>query len=99
MAVYASAKAAIIGLTHALARAYGPDNIRVNAVEPGAVMTDRQRALWYPAQADVDAMVAKQMIRRVLTGDDVARVVLFLASDDSAMLTKQSIVIDAGIQL
>ena len=99
MAVYASAKAGIIGLTHALARAYGSDNIRVNAVEPGAVMTERQRALWYPGQADVDAMVAKQMIRRVLTGADVARVVLFLAADDSAMLTRQSIVIDAGIQL
>ena len=99
MAAYAAAKAAIIGLTHALARAYGPDNIRVNAVEPGAVMTDRQRDLWYPTQADVDRMTGKQVIQRVLTGADVARVVLFLASDDSAMLTRQSIVIDAGIQL
>ena len=99
MAVYATAKAAIIGLTHSLARAYGPDNIRVNAVEPGAVMTERQRALWYPTQSDVDKMVGKQIIRRVLTGEDVARVVLFLASDDSAMLTRQSILIDAGIQL
>ena len=46
---------AVVGLTHALARAFGPDNIRVNAIEPGAVMTERQRRLWYPTEASVDA--------------------------------------------
>ncbi len=47
---YATAKAAVVGLTFALARAFGPDNIRVNAIEPGAVITERQRQLWYKTQ-------------------------------------------------
>jgi NAD(P)-dependent dehydrogenase (short-subunit alcohol dehydrogenase family) len=97
MAAYVSAKAAIIGLTRSLARAYGPDNIRVNAIEPGAVMTERQRELWYKTQESVDEMVSRQIIRRVLLPGEIARTVLFLASDDSQMITKQSIVVDAGI--
>lgn len=97
MAAYATAKAAIQGLTRALARGFGPDNIRVNAIEPGAVMTERQRQLWYPSQESVDAVVGKQIIGRVLTGKDIARTVLFLASDDAAMITKQSFVVDAGL--
>jgi NAD(P)-dependent dehydrogenase (short-subunit alcohol dehydrogenase family) len=98
MAAYSTAKAAIVGLTFALARAYGPDNIRVNAVEPGAVMTERQRRLWYPSEASVAQMVERQMIRRVLLGDEIARTVLFLAADDSRMITKQSITVDAGLR-
>ena len=47
MPAYSAAKAGVVGLTRALARAFGADNIRVNAIEPGAVMTDRQRQLWY----------------------------------------------------
>src|SRR5262249_58363969 len=50
LAAYATAKAGIVGLTRALARAFGPDNIRVNAIEPGAVMTERQRPLSYNSQ-------------------------------------------------
>ena len=97
MAAYASAKAAILGLTRALARGFGPDNIRVNAIEPGAVMTEKQRQLWYKSQESVDRIVERQVIREVLTGSDIARTVLFLASDDSKMITKQSIVVDAGL--
>lgn len=97
MAAYVTAKAAVLGLTQALARAYGRDNIRVNAIEPGAVMTEKQRALWYPTEASVAAMVEKQAIRRVLTGDEIARTALFLAADDSRMITKQAIVVDAGM--
>ncbi len=98
MAAYATAKAAVLGLTRALARAFGPDNIRVNAVEPGAVMTERQRQLWYKTEASVEAMVERQLIRRVLRGDDIARMVLFLAADDSGMITKQSFTVDAGLR-
>src|SRR5262249_17728930 len=53
---YATAKAGIIGLTRALARTLGPDRIRVNAIEPGAVMTDRQRRLWFRSQAEIDSV-------------------------------------------
>lgn len=98
MVAYASAKAAIVGLTRSLARAFGRDNIRVNAIEPGAVITERQRRLWYPRQEDVDAMVDRQCIKRVLLGDEIARTALFLAADDSRMITKQSITVDAGIR-
>jgi NAD(P)-dependent dehydrogenase (short-subunit alcohol dehydrogenase family) len=98
MTPYATAKAAIVGLTFALAKGFGRDNIRVNAVEPGAVITPRQRELWYPKDEQVQAMVDRQAIRRVLTGDELARAVLFLASDDSRMITKQVLTVDAGIR-
>ncbi|MER9357311.1 SDR family oxidoreductase [Mesorhizobium sp. M0514] len=98
MAPYAAAKAAVVGLTFALARALGPDNIRVNAVEPGAVITDRQRELWYKTQGSVDQVVQRQVIRKVLLGEEIARTVLFLAADDSRMITKQSITVDAGLR-
>ena len=97
MAAYATAKAAVLGLTKALARAFGPDNIRVNAIEPGAVMTERQRQLWYRTPQSIEAMVGRQLIRKVLTGGEIARMVLFLAADDSAMITKQSFIVDAGL--
>ena len=98
MPAYATAKAGVVGLTRALARAFGPDNIRVNAVEPGAVMTERQRQLWFKTQEAVDSVVQKQAIRQTLLGEEIARTVLFLASDDSRMITKQSFTVDAGLR-
>jgi D-xylose 1-dehydrogenase len=98
MAAYATAKAGVLGLTRALARAFGPDNIRVNAIEPGAVMTERQRQLWYKTEASVDVMVQRQSLRKVLLGEEIARTALFLAADDSRMITKQSIIVDAGLR-
>ena len=97
IAVYAVAKAGIVGLTRSLGREFGKDNIRVNAVEPGAVITDRQRRLWYKDQAAVDSVVSHQALKQVLLGEEVARLVLFLASDESRMITKQSIIIDGGL--
>ena len=98
LAAYATAKAGIVGLTRALARAFGPDNIRVNAIEPGAVMTERQRRLWYKSQASVDAMVQRQSLKKTLLAEEIARAALFLAADDSRMITKQSLVVDAGLR-
>jgi NAD(P)-dependent dehydrogenase (short-subunit alcohol dehydrogenase family) len=98
MAPYATAKAAVMGLTRALARGFGADNIRVNAIEPGAVMTERQRQLWYTSEDSVRAMVNRQTIKRVLLGEDIARTALFLAADDSNMITKQSLIVDAGLR-
>jgi NAD(P)-dependent dehydrogenase (short-subunit alcohol dehydrogenase family) len=97
MVAYATAKAAILGLTQALARAFGPDNIRVNAIEPGGVMTQRQRKLWYTSEDAVQAMVDRQVLKRVLEPGEIARMALFLGADDSAMITKQSFVVDAGL--
>ena len=97
MPVYGAAKAGVVGLTKAMARALGPQNIRVNAIEPGAVMTERQRQLWYPTQESVDAMTARQVLQRPLLGGDIADMALFLASDAARMITKQVFVVDAGI--
>ena len=97
MAGYATAKAGVLGLTRALARGFGNDNIRVNAIEPGAVITDRQLKLWFTKPGSVDAVVQKQFIKQVLLGEEIARTVLFLADDDSRMITKQSITVDAGL--
>lgn len=98
MPAYATAKAGIVGLTRALGRGFGVDNIRVNAIEPGAVITERQKRLWFKNQESIDAVVARQAIRNVLLGEEIARTVLFLASDDSRMITKQSITVDAGLR-
>lgn len=98
MVVYTTAKAAIVGLTRSLARGFGDDMIRVNAIEPGAVITPRQRELWFPEQEQIDDTVARQCLKKVLLGDEIAKLALFLASDDSAMITKQSIAVDAGLR-
>ena len=97
MVPYATAKAGVVGLTKSLAHAFGDDNIRVNAIEPGAVFTDRQRELWYPTDADVDALVSRQILKRAMEGGEIARMALFLASDDARMITNQSFIVDAGL--
>jgi NAD(P)-dependent dehydrogenase (short-subunit alcohol dehydrogenase family) len=97
MVAYATAKSAIMGLTRALSRSYGPDNIRVNTIEPGAVMTEKQKRIWYPTQTQVKAMVERQRIQKVLEPEEVARAVLFLASEDSRMITGQTLIVDAGM--
>jgi NAD(P)-dependent dehydrogenase (short-subunit alcohol dehydrogenase family) len=97
MPAYATAKAAILGLTRALARGFGSDNIRVNAIEPGAVITERQKQLWYTTPESIDAVVQRQVLQRVLLGDEIARTVLFLCADDSQMITKQTFTVDAGL--
>jgi NAD(P)-dependent dehydrogenase (short-subunit alcohol dehydrogenase family) len=98
MPAYAAAKAAVVGLTNALGRALGPDNIRVNAIEPGAVMTERQKRLWYTTPEAVEAIAQKQSIKTTLLGEEVARMALFLGADDSRMVTMQSIAVDGGLR-
>jgi NAD(P)-dependent dehydrogenase (short-subunit alcohol dehydrogenase family) len=95
--VYATAKAGVVGLTNALARAFGGDRIRVNAIAPGAVMTEKQLRLWYTDET-ADAMARRQMIPERLLPEEVARAALFLAADDSRMITKQCLLVDAGIR-
>ncbi|MEL7151866.1 MAG: SDR family NAD(P)-dependent oxidoreductase [Pseudomonadota bacterium] len=97
MVPYATAKAGVLGLTKSLAHAFGADNIRVNAIEPGAIFTERQRALWYPTEEDVNALVSQQLLKQVMDGGEIARMALFLASDDARMITKQSFIVDAGL--
>lgn len=97
MVAYTSAKAAVVGMTRSLAREFGGDDIRVNAIAPGAVITERQRRLWL-SQVDVDEIVRRQCLNAPLLADEIARTALFLAADDSRMITKQCIVVDAGLR-
>jgi D-xylose 1-dehydrogenase len=95
MPVYTAAKAGIVGLTRTMAHELGPSNIRVNAVLPGAIATDRQRRLWYTPEYKAKIMES-QSLKIEIVPDDVARLVLFLAADDSRAITSQSYIIDAG---
>jgi D-xylose 1-dehydrogenase len=96
MIAYASAKAGVIGLTRSLAREFGADGIRVNAIAPGAVMTPRQMRLWHTRHS-ADALVERQAIRAPVTEADIAAAALFLAADDSRMITKQCLIVDGGL--
>ncbi|OON64012.1 3-oxoacyl-ACP reductase [Massilia sp. KIM] len=93
--VYATTKAAVIGLTRSLARDLGPFGVRVNTVTPGWVMTQRQLDLWVDAAAEEEIKKA-QCLPGKLMPDDVVRMVLFLGADDSRMCTAQDFVVDAG---
>jgi NAD(P)-dependent dehydrogenase (short-subunit alcohol dehydrogenase family) len=94
---YAAAKAAIVGFTNSLARLVGPDRIRVNAIAPGMVITERQRQLWYPDEKQIAELRTRQAIPDAVTPDDIARMALFLASDDSQRITRQCFQVDAGL--
>ena len=93
--VYATTKAAVIGLTRSLARDIGKHGIRVNTVTPGWVMTQRQLDLWVDDAAKAE-IARSQCLPGELMPNDVAAMVLFLAADDSAMCTSQEFIVDAG---
>jgi len=93
--VYETAKAAIHGLTRAMARELGRSGIRVNSLVPGAVITPRQRALWL-SDADMAAIEANQALAGHVYPDDCARMALFLAAQDSAMISGQQFLVDGG---
>jgi NAD(P)-dependent dehydrogenase (short-subunit alcohol dehydrogenase family) len=95
MPAYTTAKAAVEGLTKGMARDLGPDCIRVNTVIPGWIMTQRQIDLWLTPEAEKDLMRA-QCLKEKVYPDDVANLVLWLASDDSRMCTSQLWVVDGG---
>lgn len=92
---YVTAKAAVTGLTRALARELGPEKIRVNCVLPGWVMTDRQVKLWLTPEGERQ-IDERQCLRERLYPSDIARMVLFLAADDSRMCTSQNYIVDGG---
>ena len=95
MPTYVAAKGAINALTKSLAREWGPDRIRVNALSPGWVVTPRQLELWLTPEAEADW--ARQVaLKGRIQPEDIARAALFLAADDSRMMTGQNLVVDAG---
>jgi NAD(P)-dependent dehydrogenase (short-subunit alcohol dehydrogenase family) len=92
---YTTAKAAVHGLTRGMARDLGPDNIRVNTVLPGWVMTERQKKLWLD-EAGEKLLDQEQCLTGRIEPVDLARMVLFLASDDARMCTAQDFTVDGG---
>jgi D-xylose 1-dehydrogenase len=92
---YVTAKASITGMTRALARELGPENIRVNCLVPGWVMTERQVRLWLTPEGERQ-IDDRQCLKSRLYPPDIARMVLFLAADDSRMCSSQNYIVDGG---
>ena len=94
--LYTTANSGINGLTRSLAREFGPDRIRVNALAPGWVLTQKQRDLWVTPEG-LQAHLDRQCLKDALGPEDIVGGVLFLASDTSKMMTGQALVIDGGV--
>jgi D-xylose 1-dehydrogenase len=94
LVLYQTAKAAIEGMTRALARDLGPDGIRVNTIVPGNVETPRQQK-WYTPEGEAE-IVSAQCLKARVQPEDVAALTLFLASDDARMCTGHDYFVDAG---
>ncbi|MBY0334583.1 MAG: SDR family oxidoreductase [Acetobacteraceae bacterium] len=95
MPAYTTAKAAVHGLSRGLARDLGGHGIRSNVVVPGWIFTERQEQLWAKPDAVADTL-ARQCLHEKLYPPDIARMVLWLAADDSRMVTAQSFIVDGG---
>lgn len=93
---YVASKAAITGLTRGLARELGPDKIRVNALMPGWVLTQRQIDLWASPEGLAEHL-DKQCLKEHLVESDIVDATLFLASKTSRMMTSQAMVVDGGV--
>ena len=93
---YVTANAGITGMTRAHARELGPDKIRVNALAPGWVLTDKQRALWATPEG-LASQMDRQCLKEHLAPSDITEPCLFLASSASRMITAQCLVIDGGV--
>lgn len=92
---YVTSKAAITGMTRALAREFGPERIRVNCMIPGWVMTERQVRLWLNPEGERQ-IAERQCLPDRLHAPDIARMALFLAADDSRMCSSQQFIVDGG---
>lgn len=95
LAVYQAAKAATIGMTRGLARDLGGDRIRLNSITPGWIMTQRQIDKWLTPEAEAELMKA-QVLKEKVYPPDIARMALFLAADDSRLISAQNFVVDGG---
>ncbi len=94
--LYTTANSGINGMTRSLAREFGPDRIRVNALAPGWVLTQKQKNMWVTEEG-LAAHLERQCLKDTLDPDDMINGVLFLASKTSKMMTGQAMVIDGGV--
>ncbi|MGE3875942.1 MAG: SDR family NAD(P)-dependent oxidoreductase [Parvibaculaceae bacterium] len=95
MAAYTASKSGVTGLTRSLARDLGPDNIRVNTISPGWIMTERQLRLWVTPEGEKEIQ-KNQCLKRKLYPIDIARMALFLASAEASAITNQDFTVDGG---
>jgi NAD(P)-dependent dehydrogenase (short-subunit alcohol dehydrogenase family) len=95
MAGYTASKSAVLGLTRSLARDYGQYGIRVNAIAPGWIMTERQLKLWVTPESEAE-IYERQCLKRKLVPADIAKFTVFLASDEASGCTNQHYVVDGG---
>ena len=95
MAAYTASKSGVLGLTRSLARDYGPYNIRVNAIAPGWIMTQRQIEKWLTPKG-VEELMHRQCLKRKLVPDEIAKFTVFLASDEASACTSQQYIVDGG---
>ena len=93
---YTTANSGINGMTRSLAREFGPDRVRVNALAPGWVLTDKQMDMWATPEA-LEAHLGRQCLKEHLAPQDIVDATLFLASDASRMMTGQAMVVDGGV--
>ncbi|SFI62802.1 hypothetical protein SAMN04515648_0850 [Phyllobacterium sp. CL33Tsu] len=98
VAAYAASKSGIIGLTQSLAAEYGPQNIRVNAILPGAVDTDMYREMNNTPESKA-FITNLHALKRVATAEELARSVLYLASDDASFVTGTASLVDGGVSI
>jgi NAD(P)-dependent dehydrogenase (short-subunit alcohol dehydrogenase family) len=94
--VYTTANAGITGMTRSLAREFGPDKIRVNAIAPGWTMTEKQKQMWVTPEGFA-AHMERQCLKDELSPEDIVAPVLFLASEASRMMTGQLMPVDGGV--
>jgi NAD(P)-dependent dehydrogenase (short-subunit alcohol dehydrogenase family) len=99
MLVYETVKAGVIALTRQLAVEYGPDHIRVNAICPGHIVTERMAERWRDHPDTLRFFAEQYPLRRTGTPDDIANAVVFLCSDEASFITGQALVVDGGLSI
>ena len=97
--VYEAGKSAVIGVTRQMACEYGPSGIRVNAICPGHIVTERQGVQWKAHPDGLEFFAQQYPVRRTGTPDDIAGTIAFLASDDASFITGQAIAVDGGLTI
>jgi NAD(P)-dependent dehydrogenase (short-subunit alcohol dehydrogenase family) len=95
MAAYSASKAGVLGLTRSLARDYGVHNVRVNAIAPGWIMTERQVEKWLTPEGEQE-LLKRQCLKRKLMPSEIARFTVFLASEEASACTAQHYIVDGG---
>ena len=97
--VYETGKTAVIGLTKQLAAEFGPEGIRVNAINPGHIVTEKLEEMWKANPKGLQFMAKQYPLRRTGLPDDIANAVSFLCSEDASFITGHALTVDGGLTI